>query len=208
MSTASYRVAHREEARLRGAAWRHANTEKVRARRAAYRKENLDKERSRFARWYAAHREDVVARATAWNKAHPAAHLRHTASYYATHKTEKAAYRTAYYATHHDEEMACKHRRRARMCGASGDCSAADWKVVTGILGAGCLHPDKAACHGTIHQDHVRPLARGGTNHPTNRQPLCAHHNTAKHTDWVDYRTPRQVKQIMQAFQLHLFEVV
>ena len=94
------------------------------------------------------------------------------------------------------------HRQRARRSGALGDCSASDWKIVTNILGDKCIHPDKTKCHGLIHQDHVKPLAVGGSNHPTNRQPLCQYHNLSKHTKWIDYRTPVQIRKIMRAFQL------
>ena len=38
----------------------------------------------------------------------------------------------------------------------------------------------------TLHIDHIKPVAKGGTNDPSNLQILCEKCNLAKHTDeWV-----------------------
>jgi hypothetical protein len=118
---------------------------------------------------------------------------------------EKDNSRSRIWARLHPEQIAEAHRRRrARKFCAPGDCSPRDWQIITDILGLVCIHTNKSECRGKLHQDHVKPLSIGGTNHPTNRQPLCGHHNTSKGAKWIDYRTPAQIKKIMRAFQLSL----
>ena len=77
-------------------------------------------------------------------------------------------------------------------------------KVVKSILGSVCIHPDVNSCRGVIHQDHIQPLSKGGTNNPTNMQPLCAFHNTQKGANYADYRTPVQIRKINKIFRSHL----
>jgi len=79
--------------------------------------------------------------------------------------------------------------RRARKAGADGHVTAADWLRLLGILGDSCL------CCGSdrpITQDHIVPLAHGGSHHPTNLQPLCRPCNERKQARTCDFRTDEQ----------------
>ena len=182
-------AANREHNRIVNAEYRRKNSEKIKAQKRAANAACPEKQKRRCREWYLRHRQLSISRADVWRKTNPE-----------TSKKIKSAW-----ARSHPEEMrAAAHRRRALVVKAPGDCSPADWKIVTGILGTGCIHPDKSKCHGSIQQDHVRAFADGGTNHPTNRQPLCEHHNPSKGKKWIDYRTTAQVKKIMKAFQLNL----
>jgi 5-methylcytosine-specific restriction endonuclease McrA len=58
-------------------------------------------------------------------------------------------------------------------------------------LNCGLDEAQLAVLHRTLSPDHVRPLAKEGTNDLSNIQPLCHGKggcNNRKHTKWVDYR--------------------
>lgn len=93
-------------------------------------------------------------------------------------------------------------RRKARKLNAPGTITAKDRWILESILGASCLK-----CGGDVEVvlDHVIPLATGGSNHPTNQQPLCKRCNSTKGArSRADYRTKKQIRQLMHAFQLRL----
>jgi hypothetical protein len=170
-------------------AWHSANREKALAGLARYRRENRERRNAQSRAWRAANPEKQRILNASWGRNNP---------------EKKRALRKRWYEENREIEYAHNRERRALKHNAPGRCYAVDWEIVTRILGAKCIHPNKAECHGPVQQDHVRPLSRGGTNHPTNFQPLCGYHNQSKHTDWVDYRTPAQIREIMASFQLDL----
>lgn len=93
------------------------------------------------------------------------------------------------------------HRRRARKASAPGKLLASDVTALKNILGEKCLACGKAE----MTLDHIKPLAKGGSNGPTNLQPLCRSCNSSKgHHRSTDYRTPAQIKAVLEAFQLTL----
>jgi len=83
--------------------------------------------------------------------------------------------------------------RRARKAGSGGIVTAQDWADLLGILGTKCL---KCGAMGSVTQDHIVPISRGGAHHPTNLQPLCRPCNEKKQARTADYRTPEQVALI------------
>jgi len=190
-----------------GVVYREKHKDEAKTYNAAYRSLHKQEEQDRHSRWYAEHKTEVSIRDAKRYHDHRDEKLLYLSSYRSTHKAQAAINSAIWRKTNPDKVRAISHRCRAQRCGASGDCSAADWKIVTSILGSVCIHPNSDECHGMIHQDHVKPLAKGGSNHPTNRQPLCEHHNTSKGAKWIDYRTPSQIRRIMAAFQMKLFEV-
>lgn len=89
-----------------------------------------------------------------------------------------------------------RHIRRIRAIAQVGSWTLEQWATLKDAFGNRCL-----ACGLSelglkrlgrlISPDHVRPLAKGGTNDLSNIQPLCHGKggcNNRKHTRWVDYR--------------------
>ena len=208
-----------EKRRAYNKAYNNAHSAENSAKRLANIEEELERERAS----HAARREQDRASAAMWRKNNRERDLSYKKQHHANNKKRLNAESAAYHAKHRDDiltrkkaqrlinieecrqmEIARSHKRRSHKRNAAGDCSVDDWRIVSEILGLKCLHPNKSECHGKIHQDHIRPLSQGGSNHPTNRQPLCEHHNTSKYTKWVDYRSKSQIKKILAAFQLKM----
>lgn len=117
----------------------------------------------------------------------------------AANREKYRANQARYSATHPDIRAANKHRRRAREKLAPGRWTAKDAVVLRSILGTACLAQGDHG--GPMSWDHVVPLARGGSNRPTNLQPLCRSHNSRKSCFFsTDYRTEDQVRELAAAF--------
>jgi len=140
----------RQACRERWLRYRQKNVER---RAAAYRKwvrDNPERARARNRRWAARHREKTRAKAKAWRMANPA--------------RAQALWR------------ASRSRRRAREQGAAGKTTRAKLQARWDYFGGRCW-----ICGGEADSiDHVIPLARGGSNWPSNLRPACLACNTRK----------------------------
>jgi 5-methylcytosine-specific restriction endonuclease McrA len=76
-------------------------------------------------------------------------------------------------------------RRRARLAGAEGTFTKAEWLALLDKYGRRCL-----CCGSTenLEPDHVVPVVKGGSNWITNIQPLCRSCNASKKDRTIDYR--------------------
>jgi 5-methylcytosine-specific restriction endonuclease McrA len=84
------------------------------------------------------------------------------------------------------ERSVQRARRRARKLGASGTCSAAQLRARIALYGGLCWVPGCGKAYEAI--DHVIPLAKGGSNWPSNLRPICTYHNSQKHTrSWAEF---------------------
>jgi 5-methylcytosine-specific restriction endonuclease McrA len=89
-----------------------------------------------------------------------------------------------------------QHIRRARLLNCEGRYTIEQWELLRGSFGSLCLccgrTESELSLSGLIlTPDHVRPLARGGSNSIENLQPLCYGKggcNNRKHARWIDYR--------------------
>ena len=103
-------------------------------------------------RYLEAHRKQIIARANAWKASHRERHR------------ELCRFK--------------ENRRRARKIRAQGTASAAQLDARIAFYGWRCW-----ICGAPWeHLDHVIPLARGGSNWPSNFRPACASCNRHKHT--------------------------
>jgi len=92
-----------------------------------------------------------------------------------------------YRAEHASIRRAQDARRRAAKRDAPGSFCANQWKRIVAHYSPTnrCLHCGKVSI---LTVDHVVPLSRGGSNYPSNLQPLCISCNLRKHTHAKDYR--------------------
>lgn len=103
--------------------------------------------------YYAENRERVRPRIYAYQKAHP-------------QKTKLLA-------------RICANRRRARMLNAGGDYTRQDIERLLGLQKCKCANCRTSLKRG-YHIDHKVPVAKGGSNHPSNIELLCKPCNLAK----------------------------
>lgn len=89
--------------------------------------------------------------------------------------------RLGYRLRHPDEARACRrrarHRRRARERNAPGTFTQADWLQVLVRHDGRCA---RCCADGEQTIDHIVPLSLGGTNDPSNLQPMCHLCNSTK----------------------------
>ena len=89
-----------------------------------------------------------------------------------------------------------RHVRRIRAIAAVGSWTLAQWDFLKAAFDNRCVKCGLADSElkergRVLSPDHVRPLAKGGTNNISNIQPLCHGKggcNNRKYTKWIDYR--------------------
>jgi len=192
-----YREAHRENDRARKKANYRLHSEGIKAAHKAYRATNQKK----VLMWRRTHRERIIA----LKRIYRSAHKKEERAYRVAHREQFKAYTKAYRKAHPEKRREIDHRRRARKLAAHGSWSAKDLLVLRGILGTQCLRPDCCTPTDRVAVDHIIPLAKGGSNQPTNLQLLCLRCNARKGVQRIDYRTEEQRRKIFRAFQLPLF---
>ncbi|MGA2477054.1 MAG: HNH endonuclease, partial [Terriglobia bacterium] len=70
--------------------------------------------------------------------------------------------------------------RRARVAGAPGATSPAEWQAILARFGRCCAYC--GSDEPRLHRDHVVALAAGGSNWPANLVPACRSCNSRKGT--------------------------
>ena len=180
LCAARWRAAHPEEARARDAAQRLAHREERRASAAAYTAAHPEKKRAYCAAYYAAHGEEERAKRAAYRAAHPEASRARNAAWRAANGEKKRAYMAAYYAAHPEEYLARNRRRRALKAGAPiNDFTAAQWRELQASCDHRCSYCGTRA-KGHLTQDHLTPLANGGSHTLANILPACGTCNSRK----------------------------
>lgn len=158
------------------AAYREANKERLNERSAAYYKANKERILERSAAYYEANREQAIERKAAYRKANRERVAEQQAAYYRANRERVSERKAVYRKTANGKEVARKadHKRRARKQG--------------GILTPGAVdHVPSNQCYwcgdtaDKMHEDHVIPLVRGGSNEPMNLVWACAPCNHRKH---------------------------
>lgn len=207
----AYYVAHREEHAAYQRVYRAANAETAREYNRAYRgtaaaKEYRDDHREELAecqrRYYTANRERILGRVKArreakpevdreWreaNKEHLAAYARERyladsdkwREYARQYRTTNPDYLQQWRDAHPGAARAQWIRRRAVKRQAEGVAT------VAGIAARWAMYGDKCwICGGVATAtDHVKPLAKGGSNWPSNLRPICLTCNSSKGATW------------------------
>jgi 5-methylcytosine-specific restriction endonuclease McrA len=160
------------------------NPERERAAKLKYREANREKERDYATARYAADPVKARAIAAAYRARHPDKVKAATETYRrANQKKVRQGYReyntTKRRALSPDKAKEYHRNKTARRKGAEGKVSAADERAQYTRQKGLCFWCGKVVGK-TYHVDHVIPLIKGGTNHPTNIVIACPTCNCSK----------------------------
>jgi hypothetical protein len=166
---ANWTEEERERDRERSRRWSANNRERRRESNARYRAENLDRERARsresWAKWNSQNPETRLESQKKWRAENPDKQLNHQKKWRDANPERMRAYNA---------------RRRARKRGAAGTHTADDIAAILRRQRGKCLNCRISLKRG-FHVDHIMPLARGGSDNPSNIQLLCPSCNLSKH---------------------------
>jgi 5-methylcytosine-specific restriction endonuclease McrA len=157
-----YRVRHIEKVRAGYRAYREANRDLVLVRQAAWREGNRDKSRAASARWRANNLERAEGNTKKWRR---------------ENKKWIRKYSKEYREANPGIIKKCGHNRRARLMNAEGEFTAADIARITEKQRGRCAYCKKKK---KLTVDHIVPLAKGGSNWPSNLQMTCRPCNSRK----------------------------
>lgn len=164
--------------RKRGAAWKVNNKDRADFRDKEYR--SRPEVKAARAAWYQANRERIRAEQTKRNIERSAENVERARAWAeANPERARELFRIA------------RSRRRARIKGAEGSHTAEDLKEIFNAQKGRCAYC-RASLKAGKHVDHIKPLARGGSNDRANIQYLCPPCNLAKNAkDPIDFARER-----------------
>lgn len=147
-------------------AYREANRAKLAEKQKAYYATNREKAQEYSRAYYAANREKAKEGQKAWREAN---------------REKLTEYQKAYRAANPEKLRAKEHNRRARKRNAQGSHTAEQVSARFAVHGDACIY-----CSSTenLHADHLKPLAKGGSNWASNIVPACSSCNTSKSDRW------------------------
>ena len=177
----AYREAHRAELAAKKRAYYAAHKAEIAAKTRAYREAHRAELAAKKRVYHAAHKAEAAVKNHAYHAAHKAEAAVKKRAYYTAHKAEAAAKRRAYQRAHPEQIAAYKAKRRARKSGASvNDLTVAQWHEILAAYAHRCVYCGRKMQRLT--QDHIIPLAKGGTHTFSNVVPACRSCNAKKHT--------------------------
>ena len=189
-----YRLKHPDKVRACIRAWRDANPEHVKEYKKAYNLKNAAKIRVYRQLYYQLNKGRFAARWQIYYALHSLLLRQKRIAYYVSHAEESRAYTRTYRAknlekvqaglkayrlTHRDKIRADVKKRRARKRNAPiNDFTDVQWQDMQKYYHGRCVYCEKK--HKKLTQDHLTPLAKGGSHTKTNIVPACRSCNSKK----------------------------
>jgi 5-methylcytosine-specific restriction endonuclease McrA len=176
-----------EHARAIARAWRKANPDKLKASLKKWAGENrayINETERKRRETNPNYSRDRSAAARKWRENNPGLARERAVAYNKAH----AAYKRAWKKANLSKCTPSIERRRARLAGAKGSYTAAQWKRLKEFHGGICLCCGVHESVSKLTVDHVLPLSKGGSDFITNIQPLCGSCNSSKRDKHIDYR--------------------
>lgn len=112
--------------------------------------------------------------------------LTYRRKYNVIHREQRRLYAQQYKKSHPEVVRTCNVKRDARIRGAGGKHTTAEWQMLCAMYGNQCLACGRSDA--TLTRDHVIPVRFGGANDISNIQPLCKSCNCSKRARTIDYR--------------------
>lgn len=165
---AEYKLKNKEKVSASGADYYAKNKEKINARISDYRLKNKDIRSDQAAKYREKNKEKIAMQ---------------KADYYRANKEKIRARNTEYKNSNPEKFSVYLRNRRARVKDAEGSHTPADVRAIfehqRGMCASCGVKLFKSGAS-KYHVDHVMPLAKGGTNWPSNLQCLCPSCNRSK----------------------------
>lgn len=134
-----------------------------------YREKNFATHRAATKAWRENNHEEILTYNRKWQKENPEKRRIHEKN---TRRKNPKLYRRIGAMT--------TGRRRARMAGAVGLHTQAQWFARIAFHGWKCFYCAQSLSIEKITKDHAIPIARGGTDYASNLLPACARCNSSK----------------------------
>lgn len=148
-----------------------------------YRAKNPEKISALNRAWSIANPGKSAERSRAWRDANPGRPAANDKAYREANKEIIAKKKRAWEIANHETYLAAKRRRRSRKAGAEGKHNGGDVSFIFSAqrgLCANCKIKLNKSGKNKYHVDHIMPLAKGGSNWPSNLQCLCPTCNLRK----------------------------
>lgn len=158
------------------------------ARSRRRRTANPDKERERTDRWAKANPVRKRSHSQKWREANPDAWRESNRRSKQANQQKYTDRQRADYALNPEKYRTVERRRRAQIKGGGGTHTAADLEKIFAAQGGRCAYCRADLKRKKKHVDHIKPLAKGGSNGRANLQYLCAPCNHTKSArDPIDF---------------------
>lgn len=168
---------NREVAVARKRAERVAHPDRQKAADKKYYWNNRDRKLASSAEWRSANPDTVRVNNRAWKVANPGRRAELDRQRVDRNRGEVYAYQREYARAHPLLGQIRSARRRARLLGAEGSFTAAEWLAKLAAQGGACVYCGKSA---KLTIDHDIPLIRGGSNWISNLVGACKPCNSSK----------------------------
>lgn len=171
---ARYRAKHREQIAEKAARYRAINQEVLRAKKAAWYQANKERVKAR----HQARAEEIAAYQREWRAKNPMYHREHEEA----NRERRAEQHAAWAKANPDKRAIVKHRRRVRVRGNGSFLRTPRDRVRRLARQRGCCFycGDRLAPGRGTQEDHVIPVARGGTDGVGNVVYACEWCNVSK----------------------------
>jgi 5-methylcytosine-specific restriction endonuclease McrA len=169
------RLLERNRAYVQRNADRVREWEASRPDRSAYNREHKQKRREELT---ATDKAAINEKLKAWKRANPEKVREHWERTYQKNRERRLAYVLDWARRNPEKRIAIRDRRRAREVGAEGSYTADDVRELLRTQGRVCRYCQSKLT--IFHVDHFIPLARGGSNWPSNLVLSCPPCNYSK----------------------------
>jgi 5-methylcytosine-specific restriction endonuclease McrA len=147
-----------------------------------------------YRNYYLENREEINAYNAAWQKSTPERiekRNRQGKRYRENNPEKVLAAQRSWNERNRDKKVAYVRNRRAREDGAEGFFTGDDWAEIKEKYDHRCIKCFLQEPEIKLTPDHVVPLFLGGTNWPSNIQPLCGKCNSSKGPKFIEFRPER-----------------